>query len=63
MTTPEIVATVGARNRTLARRLAALRVQVAGRAPALTLKSVLDFGAATDDGRLVRAVALPGLRS
>ena len=28
-------------------------------APAISLKAVLDFGGATDDGRLIRAVAVP----
>jgi restriction system protein len=59
MTTPEVAATVGSRRRRLFRRLAMLKAQVPELAPAVVLKAVLDFGGATDDGRLVRAVAVP----
>ena len=59
MTTPEVLATVGGRRRRLFRRLAMLKAQIPEPVPALVLKALLDFGEATDDGRLVQAVAEP----
>ena len=39
--------------------MATVTVTVHGPVPALTIKSLLDFGGNTDEGHLVRAVAVP----